>query len=65
METVEINGHKYRAIEAPVVGECGNCAFKKGFGCLLAEAKGEALSYCSGKHRPDGKDMNFIPAHLA
>lgn len=64
METIEIRGHKYRAVDAEP-GKCGDCAFKNGFGCILAEVKGDALSYCSGKHRPDGKDMNFVPAHQA
>lgn len=57
---IELHGHKYRAIEAPIPGRCGNCVFKKGFGCALAEAKGNALSFCSGKHRPDRKDVNFL-----
>jgi hypothetical protein len=27
--------------------------------------KGDALSYCSGKHRPNGQDLHFVPAHRA
>lgn len=64
METIEVRGTKYRAIEAPLPGSCGNCAFKNGFGCILAEEKGNALVFCSGKHRPDKKDFNFVPAHM-
>lgn len=62
---IEVRGHKYRAVEAAEPGRCGNCAFKNGFGCTLAEVKGNALSFCSGEHRPDGKYMNFLPAHQA
>lgn len=65
MQVIEVKGHKYHAIEAPIPGRCGNCCFKNGFGCRLAEATGDALSHCSGDHRPDGKFMNFVPAHLA
>ena len=62
MNVVEVNGHKYRAHEAAEPGKCGNCSFKNGFGCLLEEVNGNALTLCSGKHRPDGKHMNFAPA---
>lgn len=65
METVEVGGHKYHAVESSIPGKCGDCAFKNGFGCILAEVKGDALSYCSGKHRPDGKHLTFVPAHQA
>lgn len=64
MDEIEIDGHKYVAVESPEPGKCGNCAFKEGFGCKLAERTGNALAYCSGKHRSDGQDMNFVPAHL-
>lgn len=64
MNEIEIDGHKYAAVESPAPGKCGNCAFKEGFGCKLAERTGNALAHCSGKHRPDGKDVNFVPAHL-
>lgn len=63
METIEIRGHKYRAIESATPGTCGSCAFKNGFGCLLTEVTGNALSHCSGEHRPDGKSVNFVLAH--
>lgn len=65
MEEIEVAGHKYRAVGAAVPGRCGDCAFKKGFSCTLAEVKGNALSFCSGTHRPDGKDVNFVLAHQA
>lgn len=65
MEEIEINGHKYRAVESTTPGKCGTCAFKDGFGCALAQATRDALPYCSGKHRPDGKFVTFVPAHQA
>lgn len=65
MEKIEVNGRKYRAVESLEPGKCGSCAFKKGFGCLLAEVKGDALSYCSGKHRLDGKSVQFVTDHQA
>lgn len=64
-ETIQIKGQAYTAIDAPIAGRCGDCAFKNGFGCLLAEATESALAYCSGKHRADGKDKNFVLAHRA
>lgn len=64
-EEMEVRGRRYRAFESPVPGRCGNCAFKKGFGCALAEATGDALSRCSAQHRPDGRSMYWVPAHLA
>lgn len=65
LDAIEIDGQKYCAIESPVAGKCGNCAFKKGLGCRLAEVKGSALPYCAGTHRQDGRDLNFIPAYSA
>lgn len=64
-DLVEVDGRKYVAVESPEPGRCGNCAFKKGFGCRLGEVKGSALPYCAGTHRSDGKHMNFVPAHQA
>lgn len=62
MEIIEVDGRKFRAVDSPKPGACGECALKQGFGCRLAEVKGTCLPYCSGAHRPDGKDVNWLPA---
>jgi len=61
MDSVEIDGHKYVAKDG-WPGKCDGCALKDGFGCRLAAAYPDALSYCSGNRRADGRHMIFVPA---
>jgi len=61
MDSVEIDGHKYVAKEG-WPGQCTGCALKDGFGCRLAAAYPNSLSYCSGNHRADRRHMIFVPA---
>lgn len=64
MNEVEINGHKFAAIDAHVPGRCIGCALRDGFGCGLAEARlrGSLVPNCSAKYREDSRDVIFVLA---
>ena len=63
MNEVEINGHKFAAIDSPVPGRCVGCALRNGFGCKLHEARlaDSSAPNCSAKYREDSRNVIFVP----
>lgn len=62
MNEVEINGHKFAAIDSPAPGRCVGCALRNGFGCKLHEARldDSSVPNCSEKYREDSRDVIFV-----
>lgn len=56
-EVFEINGRKYKAIEAVDNTICYNCAFEKSIQMLKVCC---AHSLCTAEEREDGRSVDFV-----
>lgn len=61
MNILDFEGRRYMAVDAPLLGSCGDCAFKCSIGCRLAVATGKALDTCSPVRRNDGRSIFWVP----